>query len=59
MEKVNNDSISISLTCDLWTGKNRQGFLGITCSYLDHNFRFHEITLSIEHTCHPHTAENI
>ncbi|CAG8843456.1 41623_t:CDS:2, partial [Gigaspora margarita] len=59
MKKVKNNSISISLMCDLWTGKNRQGFLGITCSYLDHNFQFHEITLSIEHIRHPHTAENI
>ncbi|CAG8499445.1 15694_t:CDS:2, partial [Racocetra fulgida] len=59
MEKIKNDSTSVSLTCDLWTGKNRQGFLGITCSYLDHKFQFHEITLSVEHIRHPHTAENI
>ncbi|CAG8434442.1 5241_t:CDS:2 [Scutellospora calospora] len=59
MEKVKNDSISISLTCDLWTSKNRQGYLGITCSYIDNEFRFHEITLSIEHIRYPHTAENI
>ncbi|CAG8790654.1 4670_t:CDS:1, partial [Cetraspora pellucida] len=39
--------------------KSRQGFLGITCSYIDYEFRFHKIMLSIEHIRHPHSAENI
>ena len=43
----------------MWTAKNRQGFLGVTCSFLDKNFTIHEITLTIEYVRYPHTAQNI
>ncbi|GES77744.1 zinc finger BED domain-containing protein 1-like [Rhizophagus clarus] len=43
----------------MWTAKNRQGFLGITCSFLDKNFTLHEIILTIEYVRYPHTSENI
>ena len=56
---VKNNSISVSLTTDMWTGRNRQGFLGVTCSFLDKNFTIHEIILTIEYIRYPHTAENI
>lgn len=38
------NSISVSLTTDMWTDRNRQGYLGVTCSFLDKNFTIHEIT---------------
>jgi len=56
---VENNAISVSLTTDMWTGKNRQGFLGVTCSFLDKNFTIHEVILTIEHIRYPHTAQNI
>ena len=31
---INDQAKSVSLTLDLCTAKNRQGFLGITCSFL-------------------------
>jgi hypothetical protein len=43
----------------MWTGRNRQGFLGVTCSFLDKNFTIHEVILTIEHIRYPHTAQNI
>ena len=43
----------------MWTGRNRLGFLGVTCSFLDKNFTIHEIILTIEHIRYPHTAQNI
>jgi Protein of unknown function (DUF 659) len=55
--KVN--SISVCLTTDMWTAKNRQGFLGVTCSFLDRSFKIQEIVLTIEYVRYPHTAENI
>ena len=30
---IENNSISVSLTTDMWTARNRQGFLGITCFF--------------------------
>jgi len=47
IEKLEKDANAVSLTCDLWTGRNRQGFLEITCSYLDPEFQLHEIVLSV------------
>lgn len=58
-EFVENNSISVSLTTDMWTGRNRQGFLGLTCFFLDKNFSIHEIILTIEYIRYPHTAQNI
>ncbi|GBB91767.1 hypothetical protein RclHR1_19140001 [Rhizophagus clarus] len=58
-EFVDNNAISVYLTTDMWTAKNRQGFLGITCSFLDKNFTLHEIILTIEYVRYPHTSENI
>ena len=56
---VEDNAISVSLTTDMWTGRNRQGFLGVTCSFLDKNFMIHEIILTIEYIRYPHTAQNI
>ncbi|GBC10070.1 hypothetical protein RclHR1_09310005 [Rhizophagus clarus] len=42
---VEKNAISVSLTTDMWTGRNRQGFLGVTCSFLDKNFKIHEVIL--------------
>jgi len=43
----------------MWTARNRQGFLGITCFFLDKNFVIQEVTLTIEYVRYPHTAQNI
>jgi hypothetical protein len=58
-EFLNNNSTSVSLTTDMWTARNRQGFLGVTCSFLDKNFKIHEIILTVEYIRYPHTAQNI
>ena len=49
----------VSLTMDLWTARNRQGYLGITCSHLDQSFKLREFTLDIAYVRYPHTAVNI
>ena len=56
---IEDNAISVNLTTDMWTGRNRLGFLGVTCSFLDKNFTIHEIILTIEHIRYPHTAQNI
>ena len=43
----------------MWTGHNRLGFLGVTCSFLDKNFNLHEFILTVEYIRYPHTAQNI
>ena len=56
---LHDNSISVCLTTDMWTAKNRQGFLGVTCFFLDKNFVIQEVILTVEYVRYPHTAENI
>jgi hypothetical protein len=58
-EFLNDNSISVCLTTDMWTARNRQGFLGVTCSFLDKNFILHEIVLTVEYVKYPHTSQHI
>ena len=58
-EFLDNNAISVSLTTDMWTARNRQGFLGVTCSFLDKKFDIYDITLTVEYIRYPHTAQNI
>lgn len=59
VEQIGKEAVSVALTADLWTGRNRKGFLGITCSYIDPDFILKEVTLAIEYVRYPHTAEHI
>ncbi len=56
---LNDNSISVCLTTDMWTARNRQGFLGVTCSFLDKNFNIHLIILTVEYVRYPHTSQHI
>src|SRR5581483_3522248 len=56
---IQKNAISVSLTCDLWTSRNKQGFLGITCHFLTPEFEMKEITLAIQYMPYPHTGDAI
>jgi transposase-like protein len=43
----------------MWTARNGQGYIGVTCSYIDSNFTLHEVTLTVNHIRYPHTAQHI
>ena len=59
IKHIEENALSVSLTTDMWTGRNRLGFLGVTCSYLDTNFKIHEQVLAVDYIRYPHTAEHI
>lgn len=59
ISKMEKEVISCSLTMDLWTAKNRSGYLGVTCSFIDDSFQLCEMTLAIQYLPYPHTANNI
>jgi hypothetical protein len=59
IEKIRVESKSVSLTTDMWTSKSGQGYIGITCSYIDSEFALQEITLTVNYVRYPHTAEHI
>ena len=56
---MKNEATSISLTLDLWTSRSRQGYLGVTCSFIDSKWKLKEFTLTIEYVRYPHTAIHI
>jgi hypothetical protein len=56
---IKNEAISISLAVDLWKARNRQGYLGITCSFLDNRFKLHEIILDVACIRYPYTSEYV
>lgn len=58
-EYIENHAISVNLTTDLWTARNRQGYIGITCCFLDEKFQLHELVLAVAYVRYPHTAEHI
>ncbi|CAG8831575.1 22131_t:CDS:2, partial [Cetraspora pellucida] len=49
-------SKTVCLTIDLWTARNRQGFLGITCSWIDESFKMQEALLTLSYLKYPHTS---
>ena len=59
IEKVRVDAKSVSITTDMWTARNGQGYIGVTCSYINANFNINEITLTVNYVRYPHTAQNI
>jgi hypothetical protein len=59
MEYIENHAISVNLTTDLWTARNRQGYIGITCCFLDEMFQLRELVLAVSYVHSPHTAEHI
>ncbi|GBC46886.2 zinc finger BED domain-containing protein 4-like [Rhizophagus irregularis DAOM 181602=DAOM 197198] len=59
IEKIRVEAKSVSLITDIWTMKNGQGYIGVTCTYIDSNFVLNEITLTVNHIRYPHTAQHI
>ena len=59
VEYVENHAISVNLTTDLWTARNRQGYLGVTCCFLDEMFQLHKLVLAVTYVRYPHTATHI
>jgi hypothetical protein len=51
--------ISCSVTFDLWTARSGEGYLGVTCSFIDENFHLQEIVLACKRLEYPHTSEAI
>ena len=55
---LNQLSLANYVACmtDLWTARNRQGYLGVACSWIDDDYNLHENLLALSHLPSPHTA---
>ncbi|RGB37508.1 hypothetical protein C1646_756848 [Rhizophagus diaphanus] len=49
IKKIKLKAKNVSLTTDMWTSRGGQGYIGITCSYIDSNFNLNEITLTVNY----------
>src|SRR4051812_2408591 len=47
VQYIEDHAISVNLTTDLWTARNWQGYIGVTCCFLDEKFQLHEIVLTV------------
>jgi hypothetical protein len=50
---------SVSLTADLWTAYSRDGYLGVTVSWINADFQMNEAVLALSHLPYPHTGQAI
>ncbi|CAG8466542.1 10225_t:CDS:2 [Dentiscutata heterogama] len=48
-EKLINEAISVSLCIDLWIARSRRGYLGITCSFINNDYKRCEFVLTIKY----------
>ncbi|GBC04852.1 hypothetical protein RclHR1_00590038 [Rhizophagus clarus] len=44
---------------NLWTGRDHQGYIGVTCSFINKEFELQEIMLAYQYMEYPHTSQNI
>lgn len=54
-----NEAESVSLTADLWTAHSREGYLGVTASWMTSDFQLNEAVLALSQLPYPHTGQAI
>jgi hypothetical protein len=54
-----NEAESVSLTADLWTAHSREGYLGVTASWITSDFHLNEAVLALSQLPYPHTGQAI
>src|SRR6266498_3600378 len=59
IEKFKVSMISCSVTFDLWTARSGEGYLGITCTFIDEHFYLQEVVLACKRLEYPYTSEAI
>ena len=48
-----------SITTDLWTARNNDGYIGVTLHWLSSNFEIYDVILAVKRMEYPHTGERI
>ncbi|XP_078156107.1 zinc finger BED domain-containing protein RICESLEEPER 2-like [Carex rostrata] len=56
LDKIN---CRVSLTTDMWTSASVQGFLCLTCHYIDDNWKMQKRILNFVRVPSPHTSEHL
>ncbi|GES86269.1 zinc finger BED domain-containing protein RICESLEEPER 2-like [Rhizophagus clarus] len=57
--RQNVDCIAASITTDFWTSKAWHGYIGVTCSWISHDWTLCEALLALQRVRYSHTGEII
>jgi len=52
-------AVAVALTTDMWTSVNNDSYMGVTCHFIDSDFRANSKCLAVSHAPGSHTAELI
>ena len=47
----------VSITCDCWTSKSQNSYLGVTCHYIDNNMKFKNKVIALRYVMESKTAD--
>lgn len=47
------------LTCDFWTARSKSGYIGVTCHFINSDYKLKEVILAIRHVPYPHDTITI
>ncbi|GES76809.1 zinc finger BED domain-containing protein 1-like [Rhizophagus clarus] len=59
LELLKVDCTAASITTDFWTSKAWHGYIGITCSWISHDWTLCKALLALQRVRYPHTGEII
>jgi len=58
-ELISTSCKNAAITTDLWTSCAKDGYLGITCHWLNDEMKLYDILICIEPIKYPHTGDHI
>lgn len=50
---------SLALTLDYWTSLSNESYLGVTCHFIDEDWKMNVCTLAVDHAEQRHTSDNV
>lgn len=53
------EASTVAITVDLWSSRKQRGYLGITCHYIDSNWKMQNLVLGCRRVEGSHTAEKV
>lgn len=58
-ELLKSDCIAAAITTDFWTSRAKQGYIGVTCTWISMDWKPKEALLELKQVPYPHTGEII
>lgn len=59
LQQAIQDVIAVTLTTDLWTSRNTEAYITVTCHFVNKDYKLNSKVLTTSQMNGPHTADNI